>query len=393
MSNYEKKIKFLSTFLLIMGFICAFFFSICLICLLFVKEVDSIVLVGIIFGFISVGCFCLSYISKKNPEKIFSNNINNNNNNKRYSQNYKAEWFYMDVYSKYCRNHNIKEVTSEEELKKIWAYTLNSLSVFLTWLIDNDLFIYEDEEIKDEAKKLKERMVSANEFFADSCSLCFSIDDVRESAKNFVADYFYFGEHKYGNYEDDYNNFIKNKLHKDVNEIVFDWNEYEQFKLFLDKVYDNYNIKIKEEKNMTNLSSHDTLESCIVEFPFFVNVYKNDDEEPLELKGSDAYNFLNNNDIEMVVTNFKNSYLYNYFNDIGKKIVSMEMEFTENGYIDVIISVREVLSEEEKQILLNKISGQLSDGWGESEFEFKKESGEIYELVFWKSEDWNINYV
>ena len=49
MSNYEKKIKFLSTFLLIMGFICAFFFSICLICLLFVKEVDSIVLVGIIF--------------------------------------------------------------------------------------------------------------------------------------------------------------------------------------------------------------------------------------------------------------------------------------------------------------------------------------------------------
>jgi hypothetical protein len=44
----------------------------------------------------------------------------------------------------------------------------------------------------------------------------------------------------------------------------------------------------------------------------------------------------------MVVTNFKNSYLYNYFNDIGKKIVSMEMEFTENGYIDVIISVREV---------------------------------------------------
>jgi hypothetical protein len=71
----------------------------------------------------------------------------------------------------------------------------------------------------------------------------------------------------------------------------------------------------------------------------------------------------------------------------------MEMEFTENGYIDVIISVREVWSEEEKQILLNKISGQLSDGWGESEFEFKKESGEIYELVFWKSEDWNINYV
>ena len=44
-------------------------------------------------------------------------------------------------------------------------------------------------------------------------------------------------------------------------------------------------------------------------------------------------------------------------------------------------------------MLLKDITGQLSDGWGEGDFEFEKDTGETYEIVFWKYEEWNINYV
>ena len=138
-----------------------------------------------------------------------------------------------------------------------------------------------------------------------------------------------------------------------------------------------------KKKNRVNLTSNNVLETYNVQFPFFVNVFKTDydeenGDEPLELKGTEAYNFLNDEDIENVSLNSKNGDLYKDFNGVGEKIVNMEMKFLENGYINITVSVKDILSDEEKQILLKDITGQLSDGWGEGDFEFERDTGETY---------------
>ena len=95
----------------------------------------------------------------------------------------------------------------------------------------------------------------------------------------------------------------------------------------------------------------------------------------------------------MICLDFENSDLYKYFNELSEKIVNMKMKFLENGYINITIFVRDRLLDEEKQMLLKDITGQLSDGWGKGDFEFERDTGETYEIVFWKYEEWNLNYV
>ena len=396
MIDYRKRAKVASIFLKIMGFILAFVLLIALISLISTKDFKTIPII-IIFIFIIVAIFIISNVLKNKPEKLIPALNNTNDNDGKNTLYYKAEWFYNEVYSQYCIKHDVEKVTNESEVKRIWEYAFNKLSVFLTWLIDRDFFAFENEEIEEGARKLKAREITANEFFVVDCNMAFSKDEIKKSAIDFVNDYFYFGTHKYGSYEEDYNNFIKNTLHKDENEIVFNWDEYEQFKLVLDQAYDNYNKKIIEEKRV-NLTSNNVTETYNVQFPFFVNVFKTgyDEEngdEPLELKGKEAYDFLNNEDVEMICLDFENSDLYKYFNELSEKIVNMKMKFLENGYINITISVRDRLLDEEKQMLLKDITGQLSDGWGEGDFEFEKDNGECYEIIFWKYEDWNIDLV
>lgn len=414
MIDYRKRAKVASIFLKIMGFILTFVLLLALISIISTKDFEIIPII-IIFIFIIVALFIISNVLKNKPEKLIPALNNTNDNDGKNTLYYKAEWFYNDVYSKYCKKYNVEEVTDEAEIKRVWEYTFNKLSAFLTWLIDRDFFALGYEEIEDEAKKLKAREITANEFFVVDCNMAFSKNEIKKGVIDFVNDYFYFGTHKYGSYEEDYNSFIKNTLHKDENEIVFNWDEYEQFKLVLDQAYDNYNRKINEDKlvldktydnnnkkiieeKRVNLTSNNVTETYNVQFPFFVNVFKTDydeenGDEPLELKGTEAYNFLNDEDIETVSLNLKNSDLYKYFNGVGKKIVNMEMKFLENGYINITVSVKDILSDEEKQMLLKDITGQLSDGWGEGDFEFERDTGETYEIVFWKYEEWNINYV
>ena len=396
MIDYRKRAKVASIFLKIMGFILTFVLLLALISIISTKDFKTIPII-IIVALITAALFILSNVLKNKPEKLIPALNNTNDYDGKNTSYYKAEWFYNDVYSKYCKKYNVEEVTDEAEIKRVGEYTFNKLSAFLTWLIDRDFFALGYEEIEDEAKKLKAREITANEFFVVSCNMSFSKDEIKKSAIDFVNDYFYFGTHKYGSYEEDYNNFIKNTLHKDVDEIVFDWDEYEQFKLVLDKAYDNYNRKINEEKRV-NLTSNNVTETYNVQFPFFVNVFKTDydeenGDEPLELKGKEAYDFLNNEDVEMICLDFENSDLYKYFNELSEKIVNMKMKFLENGYINITIFVRDRLLDEEKQMLLKDITGQLSDGWGEGDFEFERDTGETYEIVFWKYEEWNINYV
>lgn len=239
MKDYRKRGKIASTLLLIIGIITTFLAFISLIIIIIEKDF-GIISAFIAFVFLSIFCYIVSWILKNKPEKLFPTLKNTTD---KHLIHYKAEWFYDDVYHEYCIKNNVPKVKDEKEIQKIWQYSLNKLSVFLTWLIDKDLFIFEYDDEEKEAQKLKRRDITANEFLTN-IGLSFSNDCIKENAVNFVNDYFYFGTHEYGNYEEDYEKFIKNQLHKDVNEIVFSWEEYEQFKLVLDEAYDNYKKQI-----------------------------------------------------------------------------------------------------------------------------------------------------
>ena len=251
MNYVRKRAKIAGNIFSVLGYINIFILIIILFALISTKDFSSIPMVLIVLGGIIFALFSLSYILKNKPEKIIPALNNTNDNDETYASYYKAEWFYKDVYSEYCKKHNVEKVTTQAEVTRIWEYTFNKLSVFLTWLLDRDFFIFEDEEIQEGAEKLKTRKITANEFFVVSCAMSFSKSEIKKSAIDFVNDYFYFGIHKYGNYEEDYNYFIKNKLNKDVNEIIFSWDEYEQFKQILNKAYDNYTKGINEEKKQS----------------------------------------------------------------------------------------------------------------------------------------------
>ena len=69
------------------------------------------------------------------------------------------------------------------------------------------------------------------------------------------------------------------------------------------------------------------------------------------------------------------------------------MKFLANGHIRLSALVNEIFSETEKQKLLDLITGQMSDGWGEGDFDFEKNTGETYSISFWKNKNWNIKYI
>ena len=145
-------------------------------------------------------------------------------------------------------------------------------------------------------------------------------------------------------------------------------------------------------------STDDTLETYNIEFPFYVKLYKKDfnedrGDEPIELKGNEAYKILENDNIEGICYDFESSELYQYWEDLSKKIINMKMQFLEKGYIKISVSVREKLNDTEKQELLSLITSQMSDGWGEGNFDYLSDNNDRYNVIFWEYNNWNINFI
>lgn len=154
--------------------------------------------------------------------------------------------------------------------------------------------------------------------------------------------------------------------------------------------------RVKKKEDSTD--NNNIVEIYNIKFPFYVNLYnKNFDEEsgdePLELKAEEAYRILNKDDIEAMCSDFENSELYKYCNELDKKIANMQMQFVENGFIKIIVYVKESLNDNEKKELLKFISEQMSDGWGEGNFDYLNENEEKYNVIFWKYNDWNIDFI
>lgn len=158
-------------------------------------------------------------------------------------------------------------------------------------------------------------------------------------------------------------------------------------------------FKNDKENNIDKETRNDDIvEIYNIEFPFYVNLYKKDfnednGDEPIELKEDEAFGILTNDNIEDICYDFESSELYQYWEYLGKKIVNMKMKFLEKGYIQISVSVRERLNDTEKQELLSLIAGQMSDGWGEGNFDYLRDNNDRYNVIFWKYNNWNINFI
>lgn len=137
----------------------------------------------------------------------------------------------------------------------------------------------------------------------------------------------------------------------------------------------------------------------IVEFPFYgFKVFTNDlgKEERKYYNGVEVYNWLSQDDIEGVNWSWNGNNMLEYITDkkLKKKISNISLFINKNGTCRVFIKVLEELKEDEKNQIINFISGQVSDVWGEGNFDYEDEKGEKFELSFWKNDgSWYIKYI
>lgn len=127
----------------------------------------------------------------------------------------------------------------------------------------------------------------------------------------------------------------------------------------------------------------------VIEFPF--KAHEENDVSKV-VSGIETFKYLTTNKKDKICNNFEYSNLQDYFDDVGNKIINMKMNFIESGIIHIKVFAKEDLSAINKEKLLTFIKGQLSDGWGEEGFSFRK-NGINYELIFWDNNNWYIKYV
>ena len=150
--------------------------------------------------------------------------------------------------------------------------------------------------------------------------------------------------------------------------------------------------------NSYNKKRLEEINTYIIEFPFFgYKVIEGETEENYKYySGKEAYKLLSKEKIEEINNSWNNSNMVQYISNksIKSKISDISLFINATGTCRIFVKVLSDLSEEEKNLIINFVSGQMSDGWGETNFYFNNEKNEVCELSFWKnSDDWYIKYI
>lgn len=137
---------------------------------------------------------------------------------------------------------------------------------------------------------------------------------------------------------------------------------------------------VKEQKKI--------ISSYIIEFPFYG--VRDDDY----FNGADAYKWLNKEDIDGIIYSWDNLIQYMSNSNITSKVNNSILSMNDDGTCNIRVDVYELLTEDEKKDLLKFIEGQLSDGWGEGNFDFVDKDNKDFSIAFWKYQDnWYIKYI
>lgn len=177
----------------------------------------------------------------KNPSFYISNGKNNKLSNNSFEC-IKVEWYWEEVSKVYCEmnNKDISQLDSNDELK-IWKYAGLSIAFLLTWIIENNFYVSEDEKIKKYVDEVKKRNMTGSEFLSDICDEKLISDEISNKIIDFIEDYFITkGSHLFGNYDDDYKEFIENVLNKKLYNNEFSWDDYDRFKVYIDNAYKKF---------------------------------------------------------------------------------------------------------------------------------------------------------
>lgn len=142
----------------------------------------------------------------------------------------KSKWHWDSACEVYCKQFNKNPDTlTDDDIITIWEYARNHIAFFLTWLIENNYYHVEEEYEEKGLKDVKERKRTGGDILAEYDEVL-SRFEISSEVIGFV-DYYY------DKYMEDYANFVKNELGKNVYGIGFSWEDYDKVKKIIDKEY------------------------------------------------------------------------------------------------------------------------------------------------------------
>ena len=124
-----------------------------------------------------------------------------------------------------------------------------------------------------------------------------------------------------------------------------------------------------------------------IEFPYRARIENEEDDEDKYISGQEVFSYFCQDDLEGLEVSWNSSDMPQYIDDpaLRTKIAEMPMTLLP-GICHIDISVFEKLTDEERESILRFVSGQASDGWGEGDYDFIRNSvtGEMY--FYWDDE-------
>ena len=141
-----------------------------------------------------------------------------------------------------------------------------------------------------------------------------------------------------------------------------------------------------------------SIDTYIIEIPFYgFKVHENENNEEWKyFNGEEVYKWLSKDDIDEINWSWNNDNMVKYISNpsLKKKISSINLYINKKGTCRFFVKVIEALKEDEKNQIIEFISGQASDGWGNGDFSYEHSNGEKFELSFWKNDNsWYIKYI
>ena len=141
----------------------------------------------------------------------------------------------------YCKQtgKDPKHLTKEDE-NIIWDYTCDDFTYLMVWVMEKDLYQPCEDAEDDEAEeaiecavKIKARNMLPSDYLMDNAGY-FMEDEVKKKARDFVK-YYYEGP-----YRDELRKFAKDKLGAELYGFPFRWEDYDAFKINIDKAFEDY---------------------------------------------------------------------------------------------------------------------------------------------------------
>ena len=202
-------------------------------------SVAAVTLLYCVFG---LGSLILGIYGIRNWYKRTKGETSSEGDGHGIFQSYKVEWLWDSACETYCRNKNMDSGDlSDEDNDEIYELAGNDAALFLTWIIKRNFFVTEDDYLKEYVNDVKTKKATGSDFLCNACDYKLSRSDFSDEITGFVDDYFqHDGAHTSGDFTKDYESFITNDLNKELYTVKFSWDEYTDFKKYIDKAYKKY---------------------------------------------------------------------------------------------------------------------------------------------------------